>query len=269
MNEFLAELYGTREMIGAEDSSDVEKLAEAQILDDVLQSEGIDVNDLDDGTILKLAYEIFGDDSEIVKMAAEEEEAEEEAEEEPKKKKSEEDEEQSAEEKTAEADMLGRIMAHSMVQELGQIEMQKEAGRKLERTLGGSTVGSMKGGLGGTAAGSLLGAGIGALKGGKKGALTGLLLGGAGGYGAGATAGGIHGAIKGYKGGKKDDAMEARLKKMEGKGKKASALDKLAEQRALAILEENGIVVDDSQDKLASAVEQRAWEMLAEAGYLE
>jgi hypothetical protein len=51
--------------------------------------------------------------------------------------------------------------------------------------------------------------------------------------------------------------------------KKESALDTLAEKRAMEILEENGYTFDDGQDKLAEAVEQRAFEMLVNAGYIE
>jgi hypothetical protein len=51
------------------------------------------------------------------------------------------------------------------------------------------------------------------------------------------------------------------------KKKEGSALDKLAEQRALEILAENGIG-QDGDEKLASAIEERAWELLAENGYV-
>ncbi len=254
MNEFLADLYGTRETIGVEDSSDVEKLAEAQILDDVLKSEGIDVDQLDDGTILKLAHEIFGDDSELVKSAAEESEETEEEE------AAEESEEESEEEKTAaeaeKADTFGRIMAHSMVQELGNIEKQAAINPDLAR-------GALR--HLGTKAGK-------GLSGGRQ-------------------LGKVEGKVRelAFKAKPKVEKAKKHLSKHKGKyqagtaavaglpvgmalkkGKKkaASAIDKLAEQRALEILAENGIEVDDSQDKLASAVEQRAWEMLAEAGYV-
>ena len=73
MNEFLAEIYNTRETIGASSGgSDVEKLAEAQLLDDALRNEGIDVNTLSGDQIVKVAHHLFGDNSEIVKMAQEE-----------------------------------------------------------------------------------------------------------------------------------------------------------------------------------------------------
>jgi len=70
MNEFLAEMYGTRETIGAPSQSDeVEKLAEANLLDQALQAEGVNIDDLPADTILKVAYELFGEKSALVKAA--------------------------------------------------------------------------------------------------------------------------------------------------------------------------------------------------------
>jgi hypothetical protein len=273
MNQFLSELYGTCETIGATgDSSDVEKLAEAQILDGILQSEGIDVDQLDDGTILKLAHEIFGDGSELVKAAAEGEgDAPKECKdcgktdcECPKAKEAQPVTEQSGEEKTAEADLLGRIMAHSMVQELGQIEAEKTAGAgqalKNWGQLARYGASQAKGAVGGAAKAAK--GKPGAMKktyqeagGGLKGALETAkqhkkTVGGAAALGTAGAAGGTYAAMR----------------------KKGSALDTLAEQRALEILAENGIdpqAAETTETKLASAVEQRAWEMLAEAGYTQ
>ena len=278
MNEFLAELYGTREMVGAEDSSDVEKLAEAQILDDVLQSEGINVDDLDNDTILKLAHEIFGGDSELVKSAMKEEDESEEEE----ASEDEAEEEESSEEKTAEADMLGRIMAHSMVQELGNIEQEKEAsvGQAVKNwgqlaahgaKSGGSAVAGKAKSLKNLAKGKAK-AMKGTFKDSKEGLIPGTLR---------KSIGGGKGNLKSLgdvaKGHKKTVGAAAALGTAGAAGgtyaatkkKKAPAIDKLAEGRALEILAENGITPDDGQDKLASAIEQRAWEMLAENGYVQ
>ena len=133
MNEFLAELYGTREAIGADSGTDdVEKLAEAQILDQVFESDGIDVDQLDDGTILKVAHELFGDESALVKMAAEGCDC---GEGESCEQCSEGGEEDEAEDKVAQADFLGRVMAHSFTQERDNIEKTgagaKEIGQKV------------------------------------------------------------------------------------------------------------------------------------------
>ena len=55
-----------------------------------------------------------------------------------------------------------------------------------------------------------------------------------------------------------------------GMSKKSSALNILAEARAMEVLAEHGIGVEDhGQDKLASAVDQRAYEMLVEAGFID
>lgn len=273
MNQFLAELYSTPETVGA-DSSDVAKLAEAQILTDALSAEGIDVNQLPADAILKVAYELFGDDSAIVKSAAEAEGEGAEGEggeggEEPKDKKKE-DEEESMEEKVAQADFLGRVMAHSFVQEQGLI--QKEAGvaglLAKGKGLAGKAVGAVKG-----APAQLAEKGR-AMQGSYQGARRGAEFG----IGGAAPMGKVRSALQVAKehpktvggaglaalGGAAAAAAAAKGSKKEG-----SALDVLAEQRALEILQEHGVGVQDEQQKLASAVEQRAWEMLQQAGYVE
>jgi len=136
MNEFLAEIYNTRESIGApKDNSDVEKLAEAQLLDETLRAEGIDIDKLPGETILKLAHQLLGADSALVKSAqaeayqGKETPAEEAKEEEAKEEKGEEKpegeksaSEETFEEKVAQADFLGRVMAHSYWNEKSTIE---------------------------------------------------------------------------------------------------------------------------------------------------
>ena len=129
MNEFLAEMYNTRESIGAPEGSadDVEKLAEAQILSEELAAEGYDASQLPTETLMKVAYELWGEDSALVKAAQEDEEEGdmEEGEEEGEEEEEGEKKEGSFEEKVAEADFLGRVMAHSFVNE--HAEMDKEA----------------------------------------------------------------------------------------------------------------------------------------------
>jgi hypothetical protein len=129
MNKFLADLYGTAETVGAGSSDDTEKLAEAKLLDDFFQAEGIDVDKLSDDTIVKVAYQLFGDDSAIVKEASDESEAEEEAEGpvHEKKESKDEKEEEGEEEKVAQADFLGRVMAHAFHQEKTAIEKKASA----------------------------------------------------------------------------------------------------------------------------------------------
>lgn len=262
MNQFLAEIYGTRETIGATDSSDTEKLAEAQFIGQMCRSEGVDVDQLTDQDVVKIAYEIWGPASEIVKEAAEEGSTEHEGEEPPEEEKKEEEEEKKEEEeepmeeKAAQADMLGRIMAHSFTQERGLIEKQaapaflksiakkgKEAVKVV--TKAGKRVGKevKKGGkaVGREAAGTAKGLAALAKRRPFGTAAAGLGLTGLG-------------AVGGY---------AARGKEKE---KESSALDALAEERALEILKEAGVVTTE-EEKVAAAIEARALEMLREAGY--
>jgi hypothetical protein len=278
MNQFLAEMYGTRETIGAPaQSDDTEKLAEAQLLDDALRAENIDVDTLSPEAILKVAHSLFGDDSALVKAAAEEghEEGETEAEEKKEEEAKKEGEGESAEEKTAQADFLGRVMAHAFVQE--QAEINKEAGAKelAEKAWGGikALPGHVKGGPKAISE---------KLKAMKKSYHSGTAAaGGAEGRAAQQTAGGRLAGLKrmgkehpkstaaagigalGLSGGAAAGAHKA----FGEKKKAASALDMLAEQRALSLLKEAGMG-NSEEEKLAEAVEQRAWEMLAENGYV-
>jgi len=225
MNAFLAEMYGTRESIGApRDSSDVEKLAEIQLLDEALRAEGVDIDKLDGSTVVKVAAEIFGKDSALVKEAAGEAPdfegiADEKSESAAKEKKEEEKElekgeeealkeaalaelkaldtansgEESFEEKVAQADYLGRQMAHAFWNEKCKIEKQASA--------------------------------------------------------------------KSGEGGPSPVVKEA----ASTPGKK-SAIDILAEKRAAAWAEAHGLLRSSDEEKLAAAVNQRAAEMLANAG---
>jgi hypothetical protein len=278
MNSFLAEMYGTRETIGATSSADqdVEKLAEAQLLDQALQAEGVDVDQLDAGTLLKVAYSLFGEDSALVKAAMDEEGEPEEGEtpaEEKKETPAEEKKEETEEEKVAQADFLGRVMAHAFVQE--QDAITKEA-----LSLSGAKEGLF---AAGRAIKGAPGKAVGAVKSGLKGkaeAMKGSYLWG-GRHSPTAIGRGVKGALEVAKAHPKTvggaaaglglTGGAAAMAAKKGKKKKASALDSLAEERALEILKEAGVQVGQEpseEEKLAAAVEQRAWEMLAEAGYL-
>jgi hypothetical protein len=270
MNSFLAEMYGTRETIGApQQSDDVEKLAEAQLLDEALRAENIDVDSLSPDAILKVASTLFGDDSALVKAAAEEAgehvaegeaaaEGEHTGEGEAAAEGEHTAEGEGSEEKVAEADFLGRVMAHSFTQERAEIDKQAGikdiAGKAWEHTKGAP----------GKAFGALKGKGHAMAESFKKGKGEG--------HGFKAT---LHGAAAAAKEHKKTvggvaagTAAAAAAPFALHKKKHGSALDKLAEERAVEILRENGIGQAEDE-KLASAVEQRAWEMLAEQGYTQ
>ena len=130
MNELLAQAYGTQENIDA--NSGVEKTAEAALIEElekVAAAEGIDLNEFSDDDILEIITEAMN--TEGVETTASEEpaaeaaEAAEEAAEEPaaegevKEASAENDEEQV---KLAEADFLGRTMAHAFYDELTNIQ---------------------------------------------------------------------------------------------------------------------------------------------------
>jgi hypothetical protein len=133
MNPFLADLYNTAENIGAGPGAadDTEKLAQAAVIDQMLQNEGFSLDQLSPDDLVKVATEIFGAESPLVKEAGEmpfPPKAE-------KCKKCDKEEctcpaekEKEAQEKLAEADFLGRAMAHAYVDELSNIE--KKAGEQ-------------------------------------------------------------------------------------------------------------------------------------------
>jgi hypothetical protein len=275
MNEFLADIYNTRESIGATsaDNSDVEKLAEAQLLDEALRAEGVDIDKLSGDTILKLAHQLLGDDSALVKAAAEEGKAHEEGESAEKEEGEEEEHkegeksasEETFEEKVAQADFLGRVMAHSFRNE--QVAIEKDA--------------AVPAGLkkGWEAAKSGAGKGWEALKKYHKGAVEDVKKGVKGGTKMTGKRKDIEGPMN-----RKDRALSAAkgvakflphaaTATATGVGihhatKKASAIDVLAEKRAMEWAEAHGLIENEQPEetKLAAAVDARAAEMLAEAG---
>lgn len=118
MNEELANYYGTLENLGIDKTASdfqLEKMAEAEVLDEMLKAEGYDIDRVPTEDIVKMAHELFGDDSALVQQAVALEQ-EKIAEEEPQ--------EETFQEKVAEADYLGRLMAHAYVNELAEIEKQ-------------------------------------------------------------------------------------------------------------------------------------------------
>jgi len=285
MNEFLAGMYQTREAIGAsQDTSDVEKLAEAQLLDETLRAEGIDIDKLDGNTILKLAHQLLGDDSALVKAAAEEagESAEHEAGESKDHEKGE--DEETMEAKVAQADFLGRVMAHSYWNEKTAIEKTAGgAGEAIKKglTRAGEAISSaakaegLRGGIAqmkdskkvraageafknlgknvpkkselyGAKAGERLGKATAMKSEGLKKALKGGAA-TAGLYGGGTAAVGGAGYALGHK-------------------KESAAIDILAEKRAMEWAEAHGIIGQSDEEKLAAVIDQRAAEMLAAAG---
>lgn len=116
MNKFLAELYDTAGNIGA-DNEDLEKDAAAEFLVKLAEEEGVDLGSLSDEEIGSLLSEVEKD------AAASEDNAENNVDEE-------------TQEKLAEADFLGRTMAHAYVDELADIEKQAAAPGRIAKALG-------------------------------------------------------------------------------------------------------------------------------------
>lgn len=127
MNELLAQAYGTYENINS--NNGVEKTAEAALMEElqkVAHAEGIDLNDFSDDDIVEILQEAVNGAEAVEKTAgAEGEETAETAE--------------TAEvatdeqEKLAEADFLGRTMAHAFYDELTSIQgggTEKTAGAR-------------------------------------------------------------------------------------------------------------------------------------------
>jgi hypothetical protein len=253
MNPFLAEIYGTANAIG---SDGTEKLAQAALLDEMFRADGINPEALPDSTILKVAGEIFGPNNEIEKLAAE------------TTGHQEPDGDESDEEKVAMADYLGRTMAHAYVQELSNIEKQAASG-----VLPGE-IAVRKGLHAIKTHGKALGAHIKDIKGRYSEASHGIrsLLSGRD------IASGTGQPMKGrrlhyLKEIAKDVAPEAVGLSAAGYGakkaleKKAGIIDILAEKRAMEILEAHGLTSDPVEEKLASAVDARAEEILNQYGY--
>lgn len=286
MDARLAEIYGTNE-----DVSDLEKSAAAELAEKLAEGEEMNLDGLSDEDIESLAQEVLASNEE----QAEEETEEEATEEEPAEKQAGADE---TEEKLAEADYIGRVMAHAYVNELKSIDKAagakedmkkhmkpksaenpphtrmemakfkaKDLGEKAKakaqrvgthlRRAGNTLKAGITGHYGDTKYSKLLEGGHHLTK-----MQRGKILGKAG---AGAAAIGA----AGY------GAKKLKEKMSSAEEQKASALDTLAEQRALEILKENGVELEsqekqaggDKWDVLAQAVEARAMEMLEAEGY--
>jgi hypothetical protein len=257
MDAQLAEIYGTGQEANAED--DQVKLAAAELLVKLAGDNNVDLSQFSDQEVAEMVQELQKE-AELPPQFQKKEESGEEKKETPESKESgesssesPEDKKAEAAEKVAEADFLGRVMAHSFAQECKEIE--KEAGLK-DKAVGAAKNVAKKGKA------SFLNL----IHGKKDGAIVALknhpksALGGAAALGAAGGAAAMH-------------------KKKEGSADQA-ALDALAEQRALAMAKEAGWVDPEGnlvappakeETKTASpldlAVERRALEMLEANGY--
>jgi len=115
MNELLAQAYGTYENINS--NNGVEKTAEAALMEElqkVAQAEGIDLNEFSDDDIMEILQEAVTGAEDVAKTAAAEEETVTESDETTVT--------EDGQEKLAEADFLGRTMAHAFYDELTAIQ---------------------------------------------------------------------------------------------------------------------------------------------------
>lgn len=121
MDEQLAAIYGTGQPV-AYDQEDLQKTAAAELLVKLAAEQGVDLNQFSDqeiGEMITDLYKSAQDEGAPPFPPKKEEDKKEEAKEEEKEKE--------AQAKFAEADFLGRVMAHAMVQELNNIDKQASA----------------------------------------------------------------------------------------------------------------------------------------------
>lgn len=121
MNELLAQAYNTEANIAA-NSGETEKTAEAVLLEElekIATAEGIDLNEFDDNDILEIITEAMGENEKTAAATGTTEVVEG-------------GEVEEGEAKLAEADFLGRTMAHAFYDELTSIQTgtEKTAGAR-------------------------------------------------------------------------------------------------------------------------------------------
>lgn len=229
MNEWLAQMYGTN---GA-NSEELEKQASLELFAKLAAKHNIDLSQLSNAQVNELYAQTF---PEFAKTAEDDDDEEEKDEEEKdKKEKAEEyvEEKKAFQEKFAEADLMGRVMAHAFVQEREEIEKsaraisEQEAGeftkkvmgeraakgqaasaaREAARYAGPSQAG--KGHSGAKQVGEVAGSGRELMSAGKRFLGTRAGKATAAGLGAAALAGGGYAAYKGLKGKEKKSSAEA------------------------------------------------------------
>jgi hypothetical protein len=238
MDKTLAEFYGTN----ADVEADAEKLAAAEAAEVLAAEKGVNLEEMTEEDLEAVAEQVLkGEGGETPTAETPVEEPE-----------------KAAQEKFAEADYMGRVMAHAFVNESKEIE--KEAAAK-EKTAKGFPTGRM---------------GVAAMAAGQKAHE----LGSAAKKGAGKVGEFVkkHGKKFSAGAGAAGGAAAAHAAH-KAKEKKSSAIDQLVETRALEILEASGIdpsklekvssaeeTTVDPKQVLAETVENRAWELLKEYG---
>lgn len=261
MDEQLAQIYGTGQS-ESYDHEDLQKTAAAELLVKLAAEQGVDLNSFSDSDIGEMISELYksAEGTEVAEKKEEKKEGEEE-----------EEEKKNAQEKVAEADFLGRVMAHAMVQELNGIDKVAAETQTPDRS---AFTGLSKLRQRGreskafqAATHGLAGGALGALAGGGSGKAA--LLGGLAGAGLGAGAGALRASLA--------KGKRQALAELSHDEKRASALDALAEQRAWEMAKEAGYVDDQGNlcapvekqkqaSTLDTAVDYRALQLLEAAG---
>jgi hypothetical protein len=260
MDAQLAEIYGT----GHSAEDDQTKLAAAELLVKLASDNQVDLSQFSDAEITQMVSELSKTAEFPPAAEGEKKESKETPESKEATPESKESAEKAAEEKVAEADFLGRVMAHSFNQELGEIQKQASvkdkvvgAAKKIPEFIrkrmeatgqGAKAVKSIAGS-------KLMGAGDKARAIGQTVKKSPELAVGAAGAAGGAA------------------ALASK-----GKKKESSALDSLASERAFELAKEAGwvdaegnlMVPQTQEEKVASSleieVERRALQMLEESG---
>lgn len=119
MDKWLASIYGTNG--GGED---LEKTAQHVLLQKLAEEEGIDISGLSDEEVAALAQEVLTDEQPAAPTGPSPEDLQ------AQQAMQEQEMAKEAQAKFEEADFLGRVMAHSYTQELEKIAASKEAGVK-------------------------------------------------------------------------------------------------------------------------------------------
>jgi hypothetical protein len=272
MDAQLAEIYGTG--VSAED--DQVKLAAAELLVKLAEDNQVDLSQFSDAEVAQMVSELHKQ-AEFPPAMEEKKEEKKESKETPESKESSESSEsaeKAAAEKVAEADFLGRVMAHSFNQEL--TEINKEAGVKDKAISAGKSIGEFFKNRGKNVANAAKATGAAAAKGGAAVGRAGKAVGSTA-----ATAGkAVNEQVK-----KHPWAAAGAAGALGAAGgaaamhKKSSALDALASERAWELAKEAGwvdaegnLVVPQQaeEQKVASAleieVERRALQMLEAEG---
>lgn len=229
MDQKLAEIYGTN----VPTESDLEKMAAAQMAEELTSDGSADLSGYSEEDLEMLAQQVLsGDEGEQYSDGDE------------------------ATEKVAEADYLGRVMAHAYVQEL----------RTIEKTAEEAAAAAPSSEAPAAPAAEAPKSRFQRMK--EKGKAMG-----------GAVAGHVGRHKKKYIGGALGAlAVGAGLKAKQHFGKKSSALDDLTMMRVAEILEANGIDPEQAfsgavkqssapNEVLANEVESRAWSVLNEMGF--